>query len=139
MKIADRNDNCMALFFIDLDRFKQINDSLGHESGDQLLKTVARRLVKVVRKQDTLARLGGNEFVVLLESFETSHSSGKLHAKLLARFHNSSHSNREMLALRPVLAWLYTLTMPISLKSYFAGASRQAWYLLDSLSQYQSK
>ena len=78
MKIADRNDNCMALFFIELDRFKQINDSLGHESGDPLLKTVARRLVKVVRKQDTLARLGGNEFVMLLESFENLTQLGEI-------------------------------------------------------------
>lgn len=67
---ADRNQNTLALLFIDLDRFKPINDSLGHEYGDLLLQKIADRLKERVRKQDTVARLGGDEFVVLLESFD---------------------------------------------------------------------
>jgi diguanylate cyclase (GGDEF)-like protein/PAS domain S-box-containing protein len=65
---AHRDGTGLSLFFIDLDRFKPINDKLGHEVGDQVLQEVARRLEKSVRKGDTAARLGGDEFVILLQS-----------------------------------------------------------------------
>ncbi len=64
---ARRMQQTIALFFLDLDRFKNINDSLGHDVGDQILQEVAKRLTSIVRESDTLARLGGDEFVITLE------------------------------------------------------------------------
>ncbi|MDS4020287.1 MAG: EAL domain-containing protein [Candidatus Competibacter sp.] len=66
LALASRHQNTLAILFFDLDGFKDINDSLGHEAGDVLLKQVAARLKAILREVDTLARLGGDEFIVLL-------------------------------------------------------------------------
>ena len=63
---ARRNHNEMAVVYLDLDGFKQINDTLGHVAGDEVLKTVARRLESIVREEDTVARVGGDEFMIAL-------------------------------------------------------------------------
>ncbi|HJW73746.1 MAG TPA: diguanylate cyclase [Geothrix sp.] len=65
---VERDRSCLAVMFLDLDRFKVVNDSLGHDVGDGLLKLVAQRLQAQVRQADTVARLGGDEFVILLDS-----------------------------------------------------------------------
>jgi diguanylate cyclase (GGDEF)-like protein len=67
---AKRHHAKMALLFLDIDRFKQINDSLGHMVGDKLLQSIAHRLKSVVRSTDTVSRLGGDEFVLLLSEFD---------------------------------------------------------------------
>jgi len=69
---ARRNTSAMAVLFLDLDGFKQINDTLGHDAGDTLLSMVADRLVAAVREEDTVARMGGDEFVIGL--WELSHA-----------------------------------------------------------------
>jgi diguanylate cyclase (GGDEF)-like protein/PAS domain S-box-containing protein len=68
--LAKRQDKQLAVMFVDLDHFKKINDSLGHDVGDKLLQSVAERLKACVRRSDTIGRLGGDEFVVLLSQVE---------------------------------------------------------------------
>lgn len=63
-----REERQIAVLFLDLDRFKQVNDTLGHEVGDEVLRVIAGRLERLVRKTDTVARLGGDEFVILLDN-----------------------------------------------------------------------
>lgn len=66
IRAAHREDKTLAVFYLDLNRFKEINDTQGHHAGDQVLRTFAARLQKVLRESDTVARLGGDEFVLLL-------------------------------------------------------------------------
>jgi diguanylate cyclase (GGDEF)-like protein/PAS domain S-box-containing protein len=79
---AQRQETGLSVLFIDLNRFKQVNDRYGHVCGDLLLQHVARRLVSCVRDTDTVARLGGDEFVVLLENIELPSDVGLVTAKI---------------------------------------------------------
>ena len=80
---ARRQQGKLALLFLDLDRFKIINDSLGHAVGDQLLRVIARRLGNCVRDEDTVARLGGDEFMVLLPRISGSSDAGRIARKVI--------------------------------------------------------
>ena len=79
---ATRTGQSGALLFIDLDRFKQVNDSLGHAAGDQLLQAVARRLRAVLRQEDRLFRMGGDEFTVILSAVDSAHEAARLAERL---------------------------------------------------------
>jgi diguanylate cyclase (GGDEF)-like protein len=80
---ANRHEEQLALLFLDLDKFKSINDTLGHEVGDELLIQVAARLNAAIRETDTVARLGGDEFVVLLEALPNSAGTSKVAKKIV--------------------------------------------------------
>jgi diguanylate cyclase (GGDEF)-like protein/PAS domain S-box-containing protein len=82
---AERNERLVAVLFIDLDRFKVINDTLGHEAGDELLKSVARRLSEAVRPGDTVARYGGDEFVLVLANVAHVDDVSRVVHKILGR------------------------------------------------------
>ncbi|MBA5638394.1 diguanylate cyclase [Duganella sp. LX20W] len=84
ISVAQRDGRGMGVMFIDLDRFKPINDTLGHDVGDQLLQQVAQRLSQAVRHSDTVARIGGDEFVILLEQVDDGITYVNLAEKLLA-------------------------------------------------------
>jgi diguanylate cyclase (GGDEF)-like protein len=81
---AQRHKKTLAVLFIDLDRFKYINDTLGHEAGDALLQEVARRLKGALRESDTVARLGGDEFVVLVEDVHDKNQMAVVAHKILS-------------------------------------------------------
>lgn len=78
LAVSRRNHEKVAVLFLDLDRFKNINDSLGHSHGDYLLQKVARRLELCAREEDTVARLGGDEFVVVLNSVNCSADAARV-------------------------------------------------------------
>ena len=79
---ADRYSHRLALLFVDLDRFKLVNDSLGHEIGDKLLKVVAERMQSSVRKADTISRVGGDEFIILLSHIDSLEDAAQVARKI---------------------------------------------------------
>ncbi|MDZ4262942.1 MAG: MASE3 domain-containing protein [Pseudomonadota bacterium] len=86
LEVANRSGQRVAVMFIDLDRFKNINDSLGHTMGDKLLQHVANRLKLLIREQDTLARVGGDEFVILLENLGHNSDIMAITEKMMTAF-----------------------------------------------------
>ncbi|MCX4188291.1 EAL domain-containing protein [Methylophaga sp. OBS4] len=80
---SHRNSGRLAVFFLDLDHFKHINDSLGHKAGDILLEEAARRIKSCVREGDTVARLGGDEFTLILEDIRSAEYVGKVAEKVI--------------------------------------------------------
>ncbi len=79
----DRSDGVLAILFIDLDKFKAVNDNLGHDAGDRLLVSVSERLAELMRDSDTVARLGGDEFVILAEEIESEGEAMALAGRVL--------------------------------------------------------
>ena len=96
LALAHRHGKSLAVLFLDVDHFKHINDSLGHAIGDQLLRSIARRLVTCVRSSDTVSRQGGDEFVVLLSEVTHAEDAAFTADKILAavnRPHRIGHQD----------------------------------------------
>ncbi|MCC6347820.1 MAG: EAL domain-containing protein [Nitrospirales bacterium] len=83
---ARRNSSLLAVMFLDLDRFKTINDTMGHTAGDQLLKDASLRLTGCMREYDTIARIGGDEFIILLPHLLHAEDAAKAAQKILSQF-----------------------------------------------------
>jgi diguanylate cyclase (GGDEF)-like protein/PAS domain S-box-containing protein len=86
LALAQRSSQRVAVMFLDLDNFKNVNDSLGHDAGDRLLQAAAQRLVKSTRPSDTVARLGGDEFAILLEGIESDVDVERIASSISAAF-----------------------------------------------------
>jgi len=84
-----------ALLFIDLDSFKAINDTIGHEAGDKVLQDTAKRLKKSVRKGDTVSRLGGDEFTILLENIHSFEEAAQISQKILDKLKEPFHYHKK--------------------------------------------
>ncbi len=97
--LAERQGKQLAVMFVDLDHFKMINDSLGHDVGDKLLQSVAGRLAACIRRSDTVSRLGGDEFVVLLSQVEHAEDAAFSARKILRALtapHNIDNKNLDI-------------------------------------------
>jgi diguanylate cyclase (GGDEF)-like protein/PAS domain S-box-containing protein len=86
LALAQRSQQVVAVMFLDLDNFKNVNDSLGHDAGDRLLQAAAQRLVKSTRPADTVARLGGDEFAILMEGIRGEQDLERIAGPLTASF-----------------------------------------------------
>lgn len=90
-----------ALMFVDLDRFKNINDTLGHAVGDLVLQTIAKRLSKIVRESDTVSRIGGDEFVILINDHNAEAAAARLAAQALKDVIKPIHTQHQELVITP--------------------------------------
>ena len=89
--LAERNNKCMAVLFLNIDGFKMINDSKGHGMGDQILQEVAERLLKTLRKSDVIARHGGDEFIVIIEELDNCSGVELIANKIINCFQEPFH------------------------------------------------
>ena len=101
LKIVQRSGSRLALLYLDLDQFKRINDSLGHDVGDALLMQVADRLRHCVRHQDTVARMGGDEFVILLSDMDAMSSASSVARKILESMREPHQLLRHEIIITP--------------------------------------
>ena len=89
--LAKKNNEMIAILFIDLDRFKVINDTLGHHVGDEMLINLAKRIKNILRKDDLLARIGGDEFVIILDPLKTKQNAAMMADKILSVIREPIH------------------------------------------------
>ncbi len=130
IKQSRRDDKKLALIFIDIDKFKSINDSLGHEVVDELIKKVAKRLKESIRKQDLVARFGGDEFVVLIENFYSLHDI----VTIIEKIQQSLKSSIEIFGVEHRV----TLSMGVSLYPSDAKSAKEMFKNAD-IAMYSAK
>lgn len=105
---SERSGSGVAVLFIDLDRFKHINDTHGHDSGDEVLKATAERIRSALRAYDTPARFGGDEFAVLLEGIDTPRDAGLITQKILRELEAPIHYHEKTLKIEASIGIAYT-------------------------------
>ncbi len=130
---AARTNSMFALFFIDLDRFKLINDSLSHEVGDELLKIISNRLKKITRTEDTIGRLGGDEFILIAvtPSLHSSEDTAQIASKIL----NTISSENVKIAKKSLL-----MTASVGVSAYPGdGQTAEALLCAADLAMYRAK
>jgi diguanylate cyclase (GGDEF)-like protein len=98
-----REDSLIALLYLDLDNFKMINDSMGHEAGDQLLITAAERLTKCLREEDSIARLGGDEFAIILTGIDAVHYASIVANKIIRALNQPVYIDGQGLSIKASL------------------------------------
>jgi diguanylate cyclase (GGDEF)-like protein/PAS domain S-box-containing protein len=101
IELAERNGHIISVMFIDLDRFKQVNDSLGHEVGDKLLKNIADKLNSCVRSSDTVARLGGDEFTIIMINIKNELVPERTAIKIIQSLKEPSFINGHEISISP--------------------------------------
>lgn len=89
LELAKRHGNCVAVLFLDMDNFKRVNDSLGHAAGDELLKSISKRLINCLRPSDTVARHGGDEFTIVVGDLHKVENVMTVLSKIRAEFERS--------------------------------------------------
>jgi|GEM_PF-6370836 len=106
---SHRTQTNIALFSMDLDGFKKVNDTFGHDMGDKLLKSVALRLRSLVRKEDTLSRFGGDEFLILTDSFEKKEDLEELASRILNKIKKPFIINNQTISVGISIGVAYTI------------------------------
>ncbi|KTD15178.1 EAL domain-containing protein [Legionella hackeliae] len=128
--VASREGTCFAILFFDLDRFKLINDSLGHEFGDEVICEVSKRLFTLLRAEDTLARLGGDEFVIVVPELKKGEDVVNVVQKILTSFNLPLH----------IAGHEFTLTTSIGISLYPTdGTDINSLLKNADLAMYQAK
>jgi len=97
IEVSKRNKTKILIMYIDLDNFKQINDTLGHSIGDQVLIESSKRLIESVRKTDTVARLGGDEFLIIFPELQNNEQASMLAMQILSRFEHPFEVHQQTL------------------------------------------
>ncbi len=135
---AARYNNKLALMVVDLDKFKEINDTLGHDAGDQLLRDVGNRLLSTVRKTDTVSRMGGDEFVLLISEIINEEDAANVAQKILETIRKPFMFKRHKLNITPSIGIavypkdgknINTLTKHADFAMYRVKQGRQNGYL----------